>query len=161
MGQTTKSLTTNLQTENITLIENMSINLEISNKTLLFDLLAEEDGDETTNEIRKLVKDKFAVDFVKLPFLSGEFKKMHSDIIEGVSENMVKNLKTFQVGNVDVDGMLVIHMVNELISQIRGGGSRFNMVSATEALVSNMASEAANTIWFHLYLPQGGICRQS
>lgn len=61
--------------------------------------------------------------------------------------DLLENLTPFEVGSVAVDGMLVVHMVNELISQVRGGGNRFNMITATEALVSSMASEAANTVW--------------
>ncbi|KAH9270645.1 hypothetical protein BASA83_007253 [Batrachochytrium salamandrivorans] len=52
-----------------------------------------------------------------------------------------------KIGALDGDGAMVVQLINELISQIRGGGSRFNMASATEALVSNMATEAAHTLW--------------
>lgn len=37
----------------------MSINQEIPNEDLLNDLLSEEDGDETTNRVRKLIKQRY------------------------------------------------------------------------------------------------------
>ena len=40
-------------------VENMSINQEIPNEDLLNDLLSEEDGDETTNRVRKLIKQRY------------------------------------------------------------------------------------------------------
>ncbi|KAI8924845.1 hypothetical protein BC831DRAFT_463415 [Entophlyctis helioformis] len=134
-------------TKSIVLVENMSINQEIPNDTLLHDLLAEEDGDETTNRVRKLIKEKFQVEFTKLPFDAGMNSQVHSDICAEMAEVLLENLLPFEIGAVPVDGMMVVHLVNELISQIRGGGNRFNMVTATEALVGNMATEAANTVW--------------
>lgn len=151
MGQTTQSAKScGMATESIVLVENMSINQEIPNETLISDLLSEEDGDETTNHVRALIKSKFQIEFCKLPFCQGKNDKLHSEICKEMCEAMLENLIPFQVGSVNVDGMLVIQMVNELISQIRGGGARFNMVTATEALVSNMSAEAANTIWYAL-----------
>jgi hypothetical protein len=54
---------------------------------------------------------------------------------------MVEGLEPLKVGGVYVDGTVICQLVNELLAQIRGGGNRFNMVTATEALVSNMAAE--------------------
>jgi phage gp37-like protein len=45
------------------------------------------------------------------------------------------------------DGNAVLQLASSLVEQIKVGGSRYNVVSATEALVSNMASEAAHTLW--------------
>lgn len=42
---------------------------------------------------------------------------------------------------------MVISLTTELLTQIHQGGNRYNMVTATHALVSNMAMEAANTCW--------------
>lgn len=116
-----------MSTESIVLVENMSINQEIPNETLLNDLLSEEDGDETTNMIRTLVKQKFQIEFTKLPFCQGQNNQLHTEICQEMCEVLQDNLVPFQVGSVPVDGMLVIHLVNELISQIRGGGSRYNI----------------------------------
>jgi hypothetical protein len=110
------------------LVENMSINEEIPNEDLLHDLLNEEDGDETTNRVRKLIKERFQLEFNKLPFDIGQNQRMHADICKEMSEVLLDSLLPFQVGNVSVDGTLVIHMVNELISQIRGGGNRFTLI---------------------------------
>ncbi|KAL2912516.1 Guanylate-binding protein 6 [Polyrhizophydium stewartii] len=134
-------------TKSVVLVENMSINQEIPNDTLLHDLLNEEDGDETTNRVRKLIKEKFQIEFNKLPFDQGMGSALHSQICSEMGAALLENLVPFEIGSVPVDGTLVVNLVNELISQIRGGGSKFNMVSATEALVSNMATEAANTVW--------------
>lgn len=46
-------------TKTIVCVENMSINQEIPNEDLLNDLLSEEDGDETTNRVRKLIKQRY------------------------------------------------------------------------------------------------------
>ncbi|KAI8912732.1 hypothetical protein EDD86DRAFT_188494 [Gorgonomyces haynaldii] len=147
MGQTTKSdKSSGMSTESIVLVENMSINGEIPNQTLLNDLLSEEDGDETTNRVRGLIKSKFQIEFVKLPYFQAN-QDLHDNICKEVADALLENLVPFKVGTVPVDGMFAVQMVNELISQIRGGGNRFNMISATEALVANMASEAANTVW--------------
>ena len=113
-----------MSTESIVLVENMSINQEIPNQTLLHDLLSEEDGDETTNRVRSLVKQKFQIEFAKLPFCQGN-TELYDDICKDICERLVENLVPFQVGTVSVDGVMVVQMVNELISQIRGGGNRF------------------------------------
>lgn len=47
-------------TKTIVCVENMSINQEIPNEDLLNDLLSEEDGDETTNRVRKLIKQRYS-----------------------------------------------------------------------------------------------------
>jgi hypothetical protein len=100
----------------------MSINQEIPNATLLNDLLSEEDGDETTNTVRALIKQKFQVEFTKLPFCQGSSNNtLHGQICREMCDVLVDNLVPFQIGGMPVDGMLVIHLVNELISQIRGG----------------------------------------
>jgi hypothetical protein len=46
-----------------------------------------------------------------------------------------------------LDGAAVLQLASSLVEQIKVGGSRYNVVSATEALVANMASEAAHTLW--------------
>lgn len=126
MGQTTKSdRSMGMSTESIVLVENMSINQEISNENLLHDLLNEEDGDETTNRVRQLIKQKFQVEFTKLPFYKGN-EDLHYQICEEIGDRLLENLVPFSVGSVPVGGSLVIQMVNELISQIRGGGNRYH-----------------------------------
>lgn len=42
-----------------------------------------------------------------------------------MAETLLNSLEPFQVGGQIVNGSLVVQMVNELISQIRGGGNRF------------------------------------
>ncbi|KAJ3273400.1 hypothetical protein HDV01_004276 [Terramyces sp. JEL0728] len=143
---TTTGKPTNI-TQSVVLVENMTINGEIPNEDLLNDLLNEVDGDETTNRVRSLIKQKFSLEFNKLPFDMGENQVIHAEICKEMSGILLENLIPFEVGGLDGDGPLVVQMVNELISQIRGGGNRFNMITATEALVSNMASEASNTVW--------------
>ncbi|KAH6576323.1 hypothetical protein BASA62_001472 [Batrachochytrium salamandrivorans] len=69
------------------------------------------------------------------------------EITNRMAQGLADNLVPFKIGALDGDGAMVVQLINELISQIRGGGSRFNMASATEALVSNMATEAAHTLW--------------
>ncbi|KAH6578289.1 hypothetical protein BASA60_003679 [Batrachochytrium salamandrivorans] len=144
--------------KSIVFVENMSINQEIPNAMLLQDLLNEDDGDEITNRVRGLIKDRFQVEFNKLPYYSGsshhtskggdqDIADLYSDICNEMAQGLVDNLVPFKIGALDGDGAMVVQLINELISQIRGGGSRFNMASATEALVSNMATEAAHTLW--------------
>ena len=59
----------------------MSINIEIPNEDLLKDLLNEEDGDETTNRVRRLIKQRFAMEFNKLPFNVAQNQEMHNESI--------------------------------------------------------------------------------
>ncbi|KAJ3196732.1 hypothetical protein HK101_007964 [Irineochytrium annulatum] len=134
-------------TRSLVLVENMSINQDIPDRRLLEDLLSEEEGDEMTNRVRRLIKSRFDVEFAKLPFNGGGNQILHDEACEAIAEVMVDKLQPFTVGNVAVDGTMVIQLVTELVTQIREGGNRFNMVTATEALVANMASEAANTVW--------------
>lgn len=96
MGQTTKSQTKNtgMATSSIVLVENMSINSGIPNETLLHDLLSEEDGDETTNNIRGLVKQKFSIEFCKLPFCNG------TESLEEHSKSVKRNLPNTKYRNV-------------------------------------------------------------
>ncbi|KAJ2991463.1 hypothetical protein HDV02_003768 [Globomyces sp. JEL0801] len=136
-----------MSTQSIVLVENMTINQDIPNEDLLHDLMSDIDGDETTNRVRELIQQRFQLEFNKLPFDMGQNQAMHAEICREMSDILLGSLIPFQVGGVPADGVVVAQMVNELISQIRGGGSRFNMVTATEALVANMASEAANTVW--------------
>ncbi|KAJ3209135.1 hypothetical protein HDU67_006380 [Dinochytrium kinnereticum] len=135
-------------TRSLVFVENMSFNGDHSDRRLLEDLLCENDGDETTNRIRRLIKSRFDVEFAKLPFNNEASANFLFDESCGSIAEVLKEKKSpFVVGNVPVDGNTVIQLVNELVSQIRDGGSRFNMVSATEAMVANMASEAANSLW--------------
>jgi hypothetical protein len=120
----------------------MSINGDISVEKLLHDLLMEDTGDEMTNRVRQLVKANFDMEFVKLPYLVPNANEDdHFKACEEMGSKMIDSLTPLQVGGVYVDGMVVVQWVNELLAQIRGGGNRFNMVTATEALVSNMAAE--------------------
>ena len=125
----------------------MSINLEILNQDLLHDLLDETDGDEITNRIRRLIKQRFALEFIKLPLQVDDYQILHHDICNEMTQILLDSVTPFQIGGVIGSGKLLSQMVKELISQIRGGGNRFNMVTATEALVANMATEAANSAW--------------
>lgn len=55
-------------TRSLTLCENMSFNQGIEGSQLITDLLNETSGDETTNRVRRLVKQRFDVEFAKIPF---------------------------------------------------------------------------------------------
>ncbi|KAI8854939.1 hypothetical protein BC829DRAFT_378855 [Chytridium lagenaria] len=134
-------------TRSLVLVENMSINQDLPDRRLLEDLLSEEDGDEMTNRVRRLIKARFDVEFAKLPFNGGGNQILHDEACGIIAETLKEKLTPFTVGNVAVDGTMVVQLVNELVTQIRDGGNRFNMVTATEALVANMASEAANNVW--------------
>ncbi|KAJ1551838.1 hypothetical protein HK405_013735 [Cladochytrium tenue] len=149
-------------TRSIVLCENMSINADVPAERLLEDLLSCEEGDEMTNRVRMLVREKFDVQFQKLPYdvpvPPGEpsphdeaCREMASRLLDGNStgddDTDPGGLAPFIAGGVPADGTAVVQLCNELVAQIRDGGSRFNMVTATEALVANMASEAANAVW--------------
>ncbi|KAI9362977.1 hypothetical protein DFJ73DRAFT_620638 [Zopfochytrium polystomum] len=134
-------------TRSLVLCENMSINGDIPDRRLLEDLLSEEEGDEMTNRVRSLIKQKFDVEFQKLPYNTQGNQVLHDEACQEIADKLMSNLNPFVVGNVPADGTIVVQLCNELVTQIRDGGNRFNMVTATEALVANMASEAANTVW--------------
>ncbi|KAI9006190.1 hypothetical protein BC832DRAFT_584088 [Gaertneriomyces semiglobifer] len=131
----------------LVLVENMSINGDIPDRRLLDDLLCEEDGDEQTNRVRRLIRQRFDVSFCKLPFNVGGNIMMHEEAIAALADTLSENLSPLVIGGVPVDGAVVCQLISELLTQIRDGGNRFNMVTATEALVANMAAEAANTVW--------------
>ncbi|KAJ3417561.1 hypothetical protein HDV05_000018 [Chytridiales sp. JEL 0842] len=134
-------------TRSLVLVENMTINQGIPDYRLLEDLLSESEGDEMTNRVRRLIREKFDVEFAKLPYNLGTNEELHEEACNSIAQNLHETLAPFTVGNVPADGLMVCQLINELLTQIREGGNRFNMVSATEALVANMASEAANTVW--------------
>ncbi|KAJ3287746.1 hypothetical protein HK104_008472 [Borealophlyctis nickersoniae] len=146
MGYATSSDEVDI-TRSLVLVENMSINQDIPDRVLLEDLLSQEDGDEQTNRVRRLIRERFDVAFCKLPYNVRGNTTLHHEACQALSENLLENLTPFVIGGVPVDGGVVVQLVSELLAQIRGGGNRFNMVTATEALVSNMAAEAANTVW--------------
>ncbi|KAI8829985.1 hypothetical protein BJ741DRAFT_621342 [Chytriomyces cf. hyalinus JEL632] len=137
-------------TRSLTLIENMTINTGIPTSHLLQDLLSPRDGDEMSNRVKRFIRDQFDVQFEKLPFFANEMAAdaEFNEVCQRISSQLVDaQLKPLEVGGVPADGSIVVQLCNELLAQIRDGGSRFNMVSATESLVSNMATEAANTVW--------------
>ncbi|KAI8823395.1 uncharacterized protein EV422DRAFT_520900 [Fimicolochytrium jonesii] len=134
-------------TRQLVLVENMSINGDIPDRRLLDDLLCEEDGDEQTNRVRKLIRERFDVSFAKLPFTMPGNQHLFLESVATLADTLGDSLTPFVVGGVPVDGPVVVQLISELLAQIRDGGNRFNMVSATEALVANMASEAANSVW--------------
>ncbi|KAI8800537.1 hypothetical protein BJ742DRAFT_685972 [Cladochytrium replicatum] len=146
MGHATSSDVVDI-TRHLVLVENMTINSEIPEQRLLSDLLSEEDGDEITNRVRHLIRQRFDIEFAKLPYNIGPNVALFDQACEALTDSMVENLEPFTVANVPADGTMVVQLVNELLAQIRDGGSRYNMVSATEALVANMATEAATTVW--------------
>ena len=119
----------------------MSINQSIPAGKLLHDLLGEDTGDDMTNKVRQLVKANFDLELIKLPYLSPETAREHAEACQEISEGLLEDLEPLKVGGVYVDGLVICQLVNELLAQIRGGGNRFNMVTATEALVANMAAE--------------------
>ncbi|KAJ3006288.1 hypothetical protein HKX48_000201 [Thoreauomyces humboldtii] len=134
-------------TRQLILVENMTINGDIPDRRLLEDLLSEEDGDEQTNRVRRLIRERFDTSFAKLPFNMKGSAEMHEEAVANLAESLGDSLTPFVVGGVPVDGSVVVQLINELLTQIRDGGNRFNMVTATEALVANMAAEAANSVW--------------
>ncbi|KAJ3029724.1 UNVERIFIED_CONTAM: hypothetical protein HDU68_011340 [Siphonaria sp. JEL0065] len=144
-----------LLTRSLVLVENMSINSGIPSTNLLSDLLScSNDGDEMSNRVKSLVRDQFNVSFEKLPFCVGgmggyrtDLDAEFDDVCKSMAGDLVDGLKRLEIGGVAADGALLVELCNELLTQIRNGGSRFNMISATESLVSNMATEAANTVW--------------
>ncbi|KAJ3328754.1 hypothetical protein HDU76_009342 [Blyttiomyces sp. JEL0837] len=146
MGYATSSDDVDI-TRSLVLCENMTINQDIPDNRLLEDLLSDEEGDEMTNRVRTLIRQKFDVEFAKLPFNVGGQSIMHDEACVAIADRLMESLSPFVVGNVPADGCMVVQLCNELLTQIRDGGNRFNMVTATEALVANMASEAANTVW--------------
>ena len=111
-------------TKSVVLVENMSINMDIPNEDLLRDLLEEENGDEITNRVRSLVKDRFVMEFVKLPLNRGNDESLYNEICAEMADILLDDFTPFEVSGVPVDGNFVIQMVNELISQIRGGGNK-------------------------------------
>lgn len=135
-------------TRSLTLCENMSFNQGIQGTQLITDLLNETSGDETTNRVRRLVKQRFDVEFAKIPFNTpGYTTQSYDQACSELAATLGEFTEPFSVGNVPVDGTMVLQLASELLAQIRSGGNRYNMVSATEALVGNMAMEAANTMW--------------
>ncbi|KAJ3098400.1 hypothetical protein HDU97_004028 [Phlyctochytrium planicorne] len=146
MGRAT-SITDVDITQALVFVENMSYNADIPNQKLLEDLLSESDGDESTNRMRNLITSRFDVEFAKLPFNVVGHEELFNEKCGDIADILMMSKKPFIIGNVPVDGTTVIQLVNELVSQIRQGGSRYDMVSATEAMVANMASEAANSLW--------------
>ncbi|TPX32424.1 hypothetical protein SmJEL517_g04469 [Synchytrium microbalum] len=133
--------------KSLVLVENMTINQEITEIDLLTDLVNETDGDEATNRIRRIIRDRFDVEFTKLPFISTVVGSEYNTTINDMADMLADRLTPLIVGNVPIDGPVMVQLATELVAQIREGGSKFNMVSATEAMVANMASEAANAAW--------------
>ncbi|KAI9341907.1 hypothetical protein BDR26DRAFT_859777 [Obelidium mucronatum] len=140
-------------TRSLVLVENMSINTGFPCSHLLSDLLSSNDGDEMSNRVKRLIREQFNVSFEKLPFVSPSASATPHDSIEfdevceSIAGDLVDDLKKLEIGGIVANGTLLVQLCNELLAQIRDGGSRFNMVSATESLVTNMATEAANTVW--------------
>jgi hypothetical protein len=151
MGHATSSDQVDI-TRSIVLCENMSINAGLPASKLLSDLLQEDTGDEMTNKVRQLVKDNFNLELVKIPFINSGNMSEHQEACGELSESIMTDIDPFKVGGIHVDGMVVCQLVNELLTQIRGGGNRFNMVTATEALVSNMAAEVKEYLEFNFRL---------
>lgn len=158
------------------LCENMSINHSIAASQLKADLLSEHEGDEMTNKIRAMVKHRFDAEFVKIPFYvpggiaiaflisckanSKELDEKYKESIQQVAKNLAETCQPFRIGDIPagmpcfavkvftyLDGAAVLRLASSLVDQIKAGGNRYSMVSATEALVANMAAEAANTLW--------------
>jgi hypothetical protein len=133
--------------ESLLLVENMSINADMDKEKLKYDLLHGEDGDENTNTIREMVLDKFETAFQTVPFFMAHTEGEHRSAVEDICSVLLVNSRPFTIGEVPVEGGVIVNLVKELVGQIRNGGNRYNMVSATEAIVSNMACEAANCVF--------------
>lgn len=67
----------------------------------------------------------FNLEFNKLPFDVAHNKSLHATICSEMAEVLLDNLSPFEIGGVAVDGSIVVQLVNELISQIRGGGNKY------------------------------------
>ncbi|KAI8622603.1 hypothetical protein BC830DRAFT_1057039 [Chytriomyces sp. MP71] len=137
-------------TRSLTLVENMTINTGIPTSHLLSDLLSQTDGDQMSNRVKRFIRGHFDVHFEKLPFFANEAAAdvEFDEVCRRLADQLVDpRLKPLEVAGVAADGSILVQLCNELLTQIREGGSRFNMVSATESMVSNMAAEAANTVW--------------
>ncbi|KAI8825728.1 uncharacterized protein EV422DRAFT_513985 [Fimicolochytrium jonesii] len=134
-------------TRELVLVENMTINGDIPDRILLDDLLSEIDGDEQTNRVRSLIRERFSVRFAKLPFNMAGNTAVYNEAIATLADSLAEDLQPSVIGGVPVDGSVIVQLINELLAQIRDGGNRYNMISATEALVANMAAEAANAVW--------------
>jgi hypothetical protein len=92
----------------------MTINQGIPDYRLLEDLLSESTGDEMTNRVRSLIREKFDVEFAKLPYNLGSNEAIHEESCIAISQNLVENLSPFVVGNVPADGTMVIQLINEV-----------------------------------------------
>ncbi|KAJ3357142.1 hypothetical protein HDU83_008649 [Entophlyctis luteolus] len=143
----------NEMTRSLTLVENMSINSGMPSSDLLADLLSCAEGDEMSNNVKRLISKRFDVSFEKLPFVVGADKQQQQafdDACQSIAGDLVDSLRIFTIGGINgvpADGKAIVRLCNELVTQVRDGGTRFNMISATESLVTNMATEAANTVW--------------
>ncbi|KAI8838377.1 hypothetical protein BC829DRAFT_447462 [Chytridium lagenaria] len=119
MGQATSTQDVDM-TRSLVFVENMSFNQDMS--------------------VRSLVKERFDVEFVKLPYNDGGEAVLFGEACDDAARILGARKTPFMVGGVPVDGTAVAQLVNEAVAV-------YNMVSATEAMVANMASEAANSVW--------------
>jgi len=151
-GATSKSKGSPDITRHLVLCENMSMNATIPSNQLKADLLSEySGGDDATNKIRSLVKQKFDVEFFKIPYYipgNSAQNTLYSESIKQLAISMSETVQPFNIaGDIQADGASLLTLAHSLLSQVKTGGNRYNVVSATEALVANMASEAAHTQW--------------
>lgn len=121
----------------LVLVESMTMNSTLKNANLKHDLLSLDNGDKSINCVRSIVKETFHVEFVKIPVMQHQ-QEEHDDSISELVELLNVNLTPFVIGNVPVNGASMVYLIQELVSQIRNGGSQFNMVSATEAMVYSL-----------------------
>ena len=97
----------------------MTINQDIPSDQLLDDLLSEEEGDEMTNRVKSLIRDKFDVELAKLPFNVGGNTEIHEEACAAIATDLVENLYPFTVGNVPADGTIAIQLINEVYLSAR------------------------------------------
>lgn len=101
--------------------------------------------------------DRFDAEFVKIPFhvdgnVYAHLDAQYADAIKQTAHNLADTCQPFTIGDIPagimlyaykgVDGASVLRLASSLVTQIQTGGSRYNLVSATEALVTSMARYA-------------------
>ena len=150
MGLNTKRGKKSALPRQLVLVENMSMNTSIPTHELLRDLMESEGGQVSVNEIRDIIKKTFEVQMKSIPFnqaITGGSPESHEAVIHEIAALVADKCTPFVLGNVQVDGRAMVQLIQELVTQIKSGGKQFNMVTATEAMVGNMATEAAQVAW--------------
>lgn len=126
------------------LVENMSINADIDNISLKAELLSEKDSETSINAIKRLVKQRFDVEFYNIPFFQTNLTDHQS--LDKILYTITRASPRI-INNIQASSQTLIQSTREILAHLKENGNLYKTIPSSQSLVEKMAIEYSRVIW--------------